>query len=170
MRIAILALLLALSVSAVIESSQTCLTKNGFLGQMKTDHPHNVTIFEQVQSGPFQSCRSEWNVHGSCCKASDLIRMNEFETEVINSNNKKLIEVVKLFRKLILVRKGFNHEEKVKAKTIYVEFKVATEKCWSYMKKLRSSSFCSICSGRSEIYFYRQQNADISRRLRYFHQ
>lgn len=131
-----------------------CLTKNKFLADLKVTEPC-VGIFTNVlmpQAPNSFKCGAEWNTFGTCCNSTHLENLYKFEADIIDRN--KMMTSIGLG---ILNGKinAWNTSDPFKAQALEMNKKVlaTTEVCWNYVKKIRGSALCSICSGRSEKYF-----------------
>lgn len=159
-------LLLAIVCTSVRTNS--CMAMNPFLASLATSDSVKVQIYDQPRKDiPIDHCQAEWEKYGACCDQDDLILSNYLESRLIDLNVEFLAKVVKdkaaaLSSILIQTKSYFaNHapqSTKDKFKEIInsshvVNFQENSKKCWDFMKAQRSSAICSICSGRSSIYF-----------------
>ena len=128
-----------LAVSSSVSNS--CLEKNPFLASMKVARPLSVSIFDQPQILSTHHCGKEWSTHGTCCNINDLEDFIKIESMLMHINLEFLGKTVAAIAKVTETQaefKNFSHDSK---------------ECWSYMKKVRGSALCAICSGRSQEFF-----------------
>ena len=138
----------------------SCIDKNPFLASMKNAKPLSVEILDEPLKKKFTHCDFEWNQFGSCCEAKDLVHFAELDAKLIDVNNAAIKDTFNQNIHQIsssldsLKSKHSNNVEKVnKLKEVKKDFLKASDNCWDYMKKVRGSALCSICSGRSEHFF-----------------
>lgn len=118
---------------------------------MTTAVPFKVQIFETPMSpSNANSCGAEWTQHGSCCNEQDLARFIGLEERLITLNDEFLTEAVT--KASVAIGKGQE----------FSNFKLHSANCWNHIKQVRSSALCSICSGRSELFFSRHGKAWIT--------
>lgn len=150
MRVFCLFLLLIMAQSIISEKAR-CITKNIFLEQMKNASPLGVDIFKSPKIEEFDKCEYEWNKFGNCCDVLDLEAFYQLENRLINLNEKYLAKAVNDSMKVFNnIRTG---EKRDKLRRKMENFTRDSNTCWNHMKKMRSSAACSICSGRSEVFF-----------------
>ena len=148
-------MVLFVSLLALSLAEEVCLKKNLFLLGMQLRAPANVTILPSVQrivgNESFPHCQAEWDRHGTCCDSADLLNLNAYENKTIRHNMQQLATSVANFVAFV------NASDKVayKEETLLTlkNFSQNSEDCWTYITRVRSSALCSICSGRSEIFF-----------------
>ena len=136
---------------------QKCLEKNDFLKDLEVPNLLKVPIFNTTFLPPsgksYDSCAAEWNTYGSCCNPLDLTLLNFYENYTIFHFSKKMSQQAVAFHKLVR-----DHKITVEGKDKYVHSKLSRFQssmitCWDHITEVRSSALCSICSGRSNIFF-----------------
>ena len=163
-------LLYALVASLVLSTyqSSSCMATNPFMHHLSSSGILKVQIFDTPDTtSTMNHCQAEWSTHGTCCDASDLVLASELDGKLIDANANMIVKAVSMV-KWILVDKLNEIVAKKKLKMnpvtekqisdffsshTYTNFNESTSKCWDFMKKQRSSALCSMCSGRSSIYF-----------------
>lgn len=137
--------LVFLVVTAAVASLDkgSCLEKNAFYPSMQNSSLFSVEIWARVaRVRNARQCGNEWIQHGTCCDPLDLEGLIELENKMIDLNHQYLSDSVLKAAKLIGEQDQFK------------SFPDQSSECWTFMKKMRSSALCSICSGRSEAFFH----------------
>jgi hypothetical protein len=138
------------------------MSKNSFLVSMSTAKPLSVDILATPTKIRGKQCRYEWAKFGTCCDTADLREFYKLESKMINHNNHKItsgfqVTINSIKRALNRIRHRQNNKEAGNLHSLLLKafrsFKRSSTVCWDYMKKVRGSALCSICSGRSQIYF-----------------
>ena len=129
---------------ALIASSRqgpkTCIASNPFLASMEHAKPLSIEVLDKPVQNP-DHCGDEWAIHGTCCKAADLLDFFSLEKLLIDTNSKYLSQAVSKIANHVHRSEEFNG------------FEQDSQHCWNYMKEVRGSALCSICSGRSQLFF-----------------
>jgi hypothetical protein len=161
-------LLLLLLVRSAHSVTDSCLEKNPFLKVMSTAVPVSVQVFPAVKTGEFEHCKYEWAKYGACCDQHDLAGFAQLEGVLLKSNENALIKAFNEMRTAIersgdmfIVSPHENKQAESATKGLkqyrgqysFENFKEESNKCWKTMGETRSSALCSICSGRSQIFF-----------------
>ena len=152
----LLLVLLLLTLSASSHVNRNCSGKNDFLEDLRKGDLVNITIFDKVDrmlDEPFPHCSSEWNAHGTCCEGEDLVSFAQFEIEVIQHNAGRLKADLSGLMTLVEQTVDMPVESRQYGQQILAGYGAASDKCWNYISKVRGSSLCSVCSGRSEVFF-----------------
>ena len=157
-------LFLLILASAVVASStptsgptpavNSCLSKNKFLEEMNKGSQLTVTIFEEPKKDLKNTyCAAEWNKHGTCCDSIDLVNLFNFEKDTIDGNSKALVNPVGLLHKNLQTYKLLPEERQEKAVYLTGGFSKEANDCVKFINMLRGSALCSVCSGRSQVFF-----------------
>lgn len=125
-----------------------------------------------------QHCLGEWNVHGSCCEVNSLTALYKKEKDALEKSAADIeglvakvrdmfqglidklqkekdaeLEVLKLSGKLKFIEADILFLQIFLKSPVFTNFKEHSKTCWDKMNSIRTSSFCSICSGRGRGYF-----------------
>lgn len=110
-------------------------------------------------------CRGEWDFHGTCCNARSAASFVAAENKLTDRYATELVqEVDELAQGMIqaepslqskLGRQLFQNFRDAKTAVLVIRerFSQGKEKCNHKLKQIRSNSLCSICSGRSTLFF-----------------
>jgi hypothetical protein len=107
---------------------------------------------KDVANETFATCDAEWKLHGTCCNRDELLIFNQHEQDLLRYNGGMTGRAIDNSIKL-LKRKT---QTPLPSKEILAKLKMANqshEKCRKKLLSLRGPALCSICSGRSEIFF-----------------
>ena len=147
--------------------STQCATKNPFLAALKSQ---GVTIYESPQINN-EKCGNEWKQFGSCCEQSTLVNYAQQDyTDLFNRFNNIHLEYMKfkgrmdkeILKQKDSVKKELENIQK-EAKAIFTKVnEQGFFSCPDILAKVRSSSLCDTCSGRSERYFTTDKYAQLS--------
>ena len=163
-------LLYALVASLVLSTHQSssCMATNPFMHHLSSSGILKVRIFDTPDTtATMNHCQAEWSTHGTCCDASDLVLASELDGKLIDANANMIVKAVSMVKWILvdklneIVAKRKQKMNPVTEKQIsdffsshtYTNFNESTSKCWDFMKKQKTSALCSICSGRSSMYF-----------------
>jgi hypothetical protein len=148
---------------------------------MEEDNDHEVEIFKNPEKST-KSCAWEWGRFGTCCELESLKKYNIEDqkdiSKAVNTTNKMLTkyatymygmlyaskyhftsEIKLKSKKSTLVAKAFRNSRMWKLKsavrTILNKpiFERNSEQCWKEMSRIRANALCSVCSGRSSVFF-----------------
>lgn len=114
-------------------------------------------IFDEVKMANtafgFSQCSLERNKYGTCCDNTTLISYYKLEDEIMRNNTQlgmiaanQLADRIKNNINLLAETKTFLMNQ-VKIMNI------TNVDCWQFVRKVRASSICFTCSGRSENFF-----------------
>lgn len=168
-----------MQVSGLATVTPHCRQKNKLLRAL---FPTNFkdAVFEKP-TNMTQHCGAEWKVFGSCCDSSSLLQHVETEKEAISNSalkvNKEISRLVSFFVAFFeridrAVDIGLKFSEKkifdkvlnkdsqiIYARETFVKLHKSisrdntVDQCWPKMIDLRRNALCSVCSGRSEVFF-----------------
>ena len=175
-------LILAVLVISVLADGKLkdCRNLNPILADLQKLHPG--VVLESPAKYP-SVCGGEWNTHGSCCDINKITELATKDAQKLKDSISSSQESFTKFsqtivgistfvpqipsqilpilppdiQQLINFLKGEVFQEFSKLSKSYIDEKtIATEseKCWTAMSRIRSSSLCWTCSGRSEEFFY----------------
>ena len=161
----------------------TCNKPHDLLKLLKDQ---KVIILDAPQNTEISHCQYEWSRYGTCCDQQSLVSYAEHDSKLIKESvdtfENKLSAIAKSFSDLIdaskeIIRKNIKlepvanvlintifDEETNKLRDFVTNF-FETEKemslfsCWKQMARIRSNSLCSVCSGRSEVFFAQNDKA-----------
>lgn len=140
-------------------SSSKCLEKNNFLGQLARASPIPVAIYDTPnipRPEEQRQCGSEWVGHGTCCNTRDLLFYFQMEKKLIDLDFlKKRESILKMHSALFNISKTDNIPQEAKyllSKTL-LEIRDIYTRCQNAYLSIRGPALCSVCSGRSEIFF-----------------
>ena len=164
---------------SIIASSNACATKNPFMNRLINSQ---VTVFTLPSVPANSTCSAEWGEHKTCCEAGSLIRysikdqkftmnaaVNVTESmylisrdiyntvnmiQQLTSNNLPLGRMLTIYKASFFAPEveGFRAtHQTILHNSADLESKAQT--CWKYITQLRANSLCSICSGRSQVFF-----------------
>ena len=139
-----------------------------------------VTLFPSPQFSS-KKCSSEWTPNGSYCEEKSLVQFAKKDSQVILDSTNKLESQLKTIAQIF--KRSFELADLATGKKIHgnsymakyikalsdesvrkfrnlvsllgnsVETYKRIDSCWADMSRLRSNSLCSICSGRSQVFF-----------------
>lgn len=101
----------------------------------------------------YKSCGAEWLQFGSCCDPYDLVTLVNFENSTIRHSNNVIKDRVGKIRDGILADPSIEDSIKDEARDITEGFAQRADECWDTIFQIRSSALCSMCSGRSQVFF-----------------
>ena len=163
-----------------------CRNKNPFLDQLqKYKSLPSVEIYT-VPVINTQYCGAEWSTYGTCCDPEELSEFVELESKLIKDNanslefsvdqvKRTLTEITTVLSDLLIKHKKDKNTLQGKPsnesknttmletlhrtlnESSFSDFKKQSQTCWTHMKNVRSNALCSVCSGRSEKYFYKKK-------------
>ena len=126
---------------------------------------------------PANSCSPEWSKYGTCCELSSLVAYALSDVRTVKHNlavlTDTLFQLPPLFERLrrSILRRSGQKDAKSKVNKLFSSpealvfaknvaslqatgrWKKDSEQCWNLMTKIRTSSVCSVCSGRSQLFF-----------------
>lgn len=144
---------------AVSSISSTCPDKNSFLNQLANSKPIPVVIYPSPDSNVLDGisqCDPEWRNFGTCCDPDDLLLYFRQERKFIEQEyDMKVKSVVEMVGSL---QKIFENKQKSKFVSFLLGNGSSTlvkdyEKCKNGLLSIRGPALCSVCSGRSELFF-----------------
>lgn len=123
-------------------------------------------------------CVPEWNKFGTCCDSSSLVAMQKSENNAIKTDSDYLSQYLLTMTKFtlqmqticlnplaakyypVIARMTLNQKREVSFHIIHIFIRLVAQNpsrqattCWTNTQKIRGSSLCSICSGRSNVFF-----------------
>ena len=151
---------------------QFCKRSNPFLQEITKDVKTNTQVsFSDVNN----KCGYEWKSHGTCCEYSSLVDFVKKDIDSIHAYIQSTLQTKYTYRELMekvtnlykmlpveesskpelanIISKLVNAYEKTESLVNKSAFKDNMNKCWLRMITIRSSSVCSICSGRNRQFF-----------------
>ena len=180
MKLAILLMLMAATSFSQVSRVEKCKDKNPFLRHWNQEEHDGIAVFKKPLKLS-SHCLGEWNVHGTCCKPSEIVAFVKKDALAIDEAVKEVSRILKQQSQLFV--SVYNLAREIRAKNLTLDtiakpfleklanlneynmnffhdilrpgsnFTSDMDRCWSHMKKIRSASVCSICSGRSESFF-----------------
>lgn len=139
--------------------SSLCLEKNKFLSQLASASPIPVEIYSTPNSTAPESsshCGSEWKDHGTCCNPNDLLYFFNHEIKMIENDfhqkRQRMIRTQDLIEKLNPTSENSLKKDSLFNDTMKEKY-FGYNKCEKALLSIRGPALCSVCSGRSEIFF-----------------
>ena len=148
-------------------AKDVCRNNNPYILLLKEA---NVLLLDTPKK--VQACGNEWMSFGTCCDLNSLTLAVNTDVNQIKTQMSELVynleNIETSFSKL---KDGIkprlddrtdiafqNMRPKIQAllniKAVQISgVKAAVARCWNHMAKIRSSSVCTTCSGRSQIFF-----------------
>lgn len=132
----------------------------------------SVEVYETARnSSNSTTCKAEWEPYGTCCNREQLIEAYLKDSKAIDDHAAELkvvwAKLIHLYE-LSKVHIPFNETDFLTEKehfslvfthhTYSEVVGTSIDRCWNHLKKLRGTSLCSICSGRSQNYFCREKS------------
>lgn len=160
MLLVLLANLLAFSVCP-----PRCITKNKFLTQLATQTPIPIDIFKSPSTSVVEhnpKCGAEWKVHGTCCNPDDL--EEHYKLEELSIKREFIIKTqsvtafASMFRDIISRRAKLSPHVEQFLNTGSAQMVKDYDTCRDTLLHIRGSALCSVCSGRSQIFFNRKKD------------
>jgi flagellar biogenesis protein FliO len=146
----------------------SCLNKNEFMAGLEQAKPLAVKVFQSPVMTNIEHCHSEWGVKGTCCDQRDVVDAFKLESKLIDINRKALSklywELLSMIRSTTLSVIQSSSKKNASDKLVEIlerdlkigtnqEFEHESDRCWGFMKQIRGFSWCSVCSGGSEVFF-----------------
>lgn len=176
-------LCLLVMVVSVRSTGDNCAVKNPFLKKLAKK---GVSINAEVVKNS-QGCGNEWQSNGSCCEFESLkqyaltdqkkiaksIELTKSEFPKFVGHIKETIAIAEAYLKATPVSQQDQSVRKAALdltgthmkqaySTLHNEIMLPTfsssmDACWKKVSLARSNSLCSVCSGKSEVYFYQDK-------------
>ncbi len=176
----ILTILTVLIISTCIQTSvdtqTSCIDANPYIKVLQKER--GLKVLPHPTGFTKSTCEGLWKAHGVCCEESSAITYAKSDAQAIRSSVDRFISSMKKLAPLYFefMKKAPKIKKMVSpAYQAFIEVveknqapnltKILTEiqksdkvkkslvQCWDKMIKVRSSSVCSTCSGKSSVYF-----------------
>lgn len=144
--------------------TSSCLVKNQFLGQLADSSPVPVLIYSTPNQSGLEGvpqCGSEWKTYGTCCDREDLYLYFIHEAKMIEADYQakitSFIRIIHGFYSIIKTNTG----PLVEYFNLFGDsgrFQRKLSKCKESLLEIRGNALCSVCSGRSDLFFNSKKN------------
>ena len=172
---------------SVIAPASACASKNAFMSRLISSE---VAVFALPAVPANSTCSVEWGVHKTCCDVGSLVRYSIKDQKVtmnaaVNVTESMYLISRDIFNTVNMIQQLSNNNLPLgKFLTVYrasyfaleleafrsthqtvlnnfADLESKSQHCWKYIARLRASSLCSICSGRSQV-FFKEDKASIT--------
>lgn len=142
---------------ALAQAQNKCITKNQFLSKLASSVPIAVTIYPTSNfTAADGQCGNEWKTHGTCCDPEDLeiffrhermLITNEYvgKTDLASSILSNWISFISNSKTL--------HPLQILTQKTLGDLRKYGMNCRNALLSIRGPAFCSVCSGRSQVFF-----------------
>lgn len=155
-----------------VQASLACLNKNPLMTSLQKK---GVQIFASATASLHPTCQQEWSVHKSCCDHTSIKNLAQQETNSLMQVVKRVRDELKdATAQLVQAQKDFGDIQEASNKlnlaaanynitrfnqdvqyllNPHSKLALNQDACMNRTAALRTNSLCSICSGRSQVFF-----------------
>ena len=169
-------LIISTCIQTTVDTQTKCIDANPYIKVLQKER--GLVVLPHPTDFTKSTCNGEWKEHGVCCDESSAVKYATADAQAIRSSLSKFISSMKKLAPLYF--EFMKQAPKIKnlVSAAYRSFidvvvlnqvpnlteiltdiqksdlvKKSLERCWEKMIKVRSSSVCSTCSGRSSVFF-----------------